>query len=64
MGEARTVGPSMKLADATDVMLDERLTRLVVVDEEEKLVGVLAEATSYGEPRGVQKGVKRCERKA
>ena len=42
MGEARTVAPSMKLADATDVMLDERLTRLVVVDEEEKLVGVLS----------------------
>lgn len=42
MGEARTVAPGMKLADATDVMLNERLTRLVVVDDEEKLVGVLS----------------------
>ena len=50
MGEARTVAPSMKLADATDVMLDERLTRLVVVDEEEKLVGVLSRGDIIGEP--------------
>ena len=65
MGEARTVGPSMKLADATDVMLDERLTRLVVVDEEEKLVGVLSRGDIIRRTyEAFRRGVKRCERKA
>ena len=55
----------MKLADATDVMLDERLTRLVVVDEEEKLVGVLSRGDIIRRTyEAFRRGVKRCERKA
>ena len=42
MHEVETVSPDMLLADAADVMLDGKYNRLCVVDEEERLVGVLS----------------------
>lgn len=39
MHEVDTISPDMLLADAANVMLDGRLNRLCVVDEEKRLVG-------------------------
>lgn len=42
MHEVTTISPDMLLADAADVMLDGNRSRLCVVDEEARLVGVLS----------------------
>jgi CBS domain-containing protein len=43
-GDPVTVGPEDLLDDARQVMATEQIRRLLVVDDEERLVGVLAQA--------------------
>ena len=42
MHEVQTIAPDMRLVDAADLILDGKLNRLVVVDGDERLVGVLS----------------------